>query len=238
MKSLRLFGVTLYLGSAVLTAHADTFGSIGYNYQNQELKLNGGGKIKANLQGVAIDIFEQEQGSSIYGNLVGRFLVADGDVTGDVGDSSRERLWSGEYRLGARLTPMLGLYTGIGYQNWRSKIDVGEDTNEITRKQLYSPIGLDLLGQLSSVGGWRLFAEYGVLWSGKNKIETADSTTKPNQDSGHYYQVGAQAWYRLSPDMQLEVGPYYRRWDVKKADQDAVQGYKVSSYGIIVSLAY
>lgn len=237
MRNWHWFGVTVYVGGATMTAQADTVGSLGYAYQHQDLELEGGGRLKADLQGVTVDVFEQEQNANLYGDLSGRFLVGDADVSAALGEASRERLWAAEYRIGARLTPMLGLYTGIGYQDWRSQLKTAGDDAQITRQQWYSPLGLDLLGTLGAAG-WRLFAEYGMQWRGRNEVEQAGITTRPDQNGGHYYQLGAQFRYRLAAQAQLEMGPYYRRWRVDAADHDAVPAYRASSYGLSVALAF
>ena len=212
-------------------ASAESRVSLGYLYQRLDSEEAGSDR-EADLHGLELRIYEQQQ-NGWFGEFLARGAVGDGDF---VGAGSDEETWAVEYRLGRRLTEYVGLYSGVGYREWQS--DQDNPDLEITRDQAYSPIGIDVLAG-GKEAGWRLYGEYGVIWSGDAKSEGTGGTGKSDQDDGHFIQVGAEIWMTLQAQgASLALSPYWRRWDVDASDNGGVAGFDADTFGVGLSMVF
>lgn len=232
MNVCRTLGIALVLTMTGFgTAAAESRVALGYVYQALDSEEAGSDR-DGDLHGLELRIFEQQQ-NGWFGEFLARGVVGDSDF---MGDGSDEEAWAVEYRLGSRLSDYVGLYSGVGYRQWES--DQDSPDLKITRDQAYSPFGIDI-----QVGGreagWRLYGEYGVIWSGDAKSEGALGADKSDQDDGHFTQVGAEIWFTLQErGARLALSPYWRRWDVDASDNGGVPGFDADTYGLALSMLF
>lgn len=229
MNVCRTLGMALVLTMAGWgTAAAESRVALGYLYQSLDSEEAGSDR-EGDLHGLELRIFEQQQ-TGWFGEFLARGVVGDSDF---MGAGSDEEAWAVEYRLGRRLSDYVGLYSGLGYRQWES--DQDSPAGEITRDHAYSPVGIDIQAG-GAEAGWRLYGEYGVIWSGDAKSDVAD---KSDQDDGHFIQVGGEIWLTLQErGARLALSPYWRRWDVDASDNGGVPGFDADTFGLGLSMLF
>ncbi len=211
--------------------------NIGYGYQNLTLSTDDGTDFTASLQGVQLQFIERRDG--LFGELSGSFLMGDGDV--DVpGENPRfdARVWEAQYLIGSQFNEFLGAYFGVAYRDQQEKLESSAGDVDITHTYLHTPLGV-FAGSPAGTGlGWRVYAEYGVVWSGEVSVDDGTGEVKANQDSGNLLNLGGEIQFSPGEGWRVAAGPYYRLWDINESDDGLFPAYEQSILGLNLSVVF